>query len=54
MLDWDDADGISGYIDKSWDMFRKGCLDSDTDNIAQYSRRALTQRMADLMETLIK
>lgn len=54
VLDWDDADGISGYIDKSWDMFRKGCLDSDTDNIAQYSRRALTQRMADLMETLIK
>ena len=49
---WDDEAGIAGYIDRCWKDFNNGTLESNTDNIGQYSRRALARRMAGLMETL--
>ena len=53
VFEWDDKTSIRKYIDICWEQFRKGELKAETKDIGQYSRRALTRRMAQLMDSLI-
>lgn len=53
VFDWNDRASIAKYIDYCWERFKSGSLAADTENIEQYSRRALTARMAALMDSLI-
>lgn len=53
VFDWDEEAGISGYINRCWEQFKAGTLEVSGDNIEQYSRRALSKKMAGLMESLI-
>ncbi len=53
VFEWDDKASIRKYIDICWEQFRKGELKAETKDIGQYSRRALTRRMAQLMDSLI-
>lgn len=53
VFEWDDKASIRKYIDICWEQFRKGELKAGTKDIGQYSRRALTRRMAQLMDSLI-
>lgn len=53
VFDWDEEAGLSGYISRCWEQFKAGTLEVSGDNIEQYSRRALSKKMAGLMESLI-
>ena len=53
VFNWDDETSIKKYIDLCWERFNSGTLQADTENIGQYSRRALTSRMAALMDSII-
>ena len=54
VFDWDDSAAISGFIDKCWEMFRNDDMESGAADISSYSRRALTGKMASLMDSLIE
>ena len=54
VFDWDDSAAISGFIDKCWEMFRNDDMESSAADISSYSRRALTGKMASLMDSLIE
>lgn len=49
---WEDSASISRYIDLCWERFRSGTLKADTHDIASFSRRSLTHRMACLFDRL--
>lgn len=53
VFDWEDEDAIAGYIGQCWEKFKAGTLECGTKNIAQYSRKVLTERMAALMDSLL-
>lgn len=53
-FDWDDAGGIRGFIDRSWEAFRSGTLSVDVEGVEQYSRRSTARKMAALMNSLVK
>ena len=53
VFNWDDMPSVKKYIDICWERFMSGTLTADTENIGQFSRRALTARMAGLMDSLI-
>ena len=53
VFDWDDEASVRKYIDMCWEQFKDGTLKAATENIGQFSRRALTERMATLMDSLI-
>lgn len=53
VFEWDDKASVRKYIDICWEKFLSGTLEADTRNIEQYSRRALTRKMAALMDSLI-
>lgn len=53
VFDWNDEISIKKYIDICWDRFNSGTLNAGTGNIEQFSRKALTSRMAALMDSLI-
>lgn len=50
--DWNDKTGISDFIDRHWEAFMKGESLYDGKDVSAYSRRALTVRMAELMNRL--
>lgn len=50
VLEWNDKEAIAKYIDISWEKHQKGELTAADADISGYSRRALTRRMADLLE----
>ena len=54
MIGWDDHEGTRDFIDSCW---KRRCLIdlvSEAANISQYSRKALTAKMARLMESLLE
>ena len=53
VFNWDDEASVRKYLDLCWRSFKDGTLKADTENIEQFSRRALTSRMAALMDSLI-
>lgn len=53
VFNWDDGASVRKYIDICWEKFKTDTLQADTENIGQFSRRALTSRMAALMDSLI-
>ncbi|MDE6872440.1 MAG: glycosyltransferase [Bacteroidales bacterium] len=53
VFDWDDSDSIAAYIDECWQRFKSGDTDPQTTGIAKYSRKELTARMAELMDSLL-
>lgn len=53
VFNWDDEASIRKYIDICWERFNNDTLKADTENIEQFSRRALTARMAALMDSII-
>ena len=54
VIDWDDTEGLSNFIDDCWERFQTNRLDIQSEEISGYSRRALTARMAELMDSLIE
>lgn len=50
---WDDESSVKKYMDTCWERFKDDTLQADTENIGQFSRRALTGKMAALMDSLI-
>ena len=54
VADWDDYGSISAFIDSCWLHFKAGDTYVPSGDISAYSRRALTSRMAALMDELIK
>ncbi len=53
VFNWDDEASIRKYIDIGWERFNNDPLKADTENIEQFSRLALTARMAALMDSII-
>lgn len=53
-FEWNDYQGISDFLDKCWDMFRKGEEWNKTENIEKYSRKSTAAAMANLMNSLTK
>ena len=49
---WDDAEGIRKEVLRCWQLFREGRLDDNDEDIERFSRRRLTQQMAQLFESL--
>ncbi len=54
MIGWDDHEGTRDFIDSCWKRFMDDDLVSEAANISQYSRKALTAKMARLMESLLE
>lgn len=54
VIDWEDSEGLSNFIDDCWERYRTNRLDIQSEEISGYSRRALTARMAELMDSLIE
>lgn len=54
MIGWDDHEGTRDFIDSCWKRFLDDNLVSEAANISQYSRKALTAKMARLMESLLE
>ena len=52
-FDWDDAVGIRGFIDRSWEAFRSGTLSVDVEGVEQFSRRSTARKMAALMDRIV-
>ena len=50
MFDYADRDGIAGFLQEKIGRFQNGQLDSDASGIARYSRRALTERLAKILD----
>ena len=53
VLDWEDKESISRYIDYCWERHLKGELTVEDADISQFARKALTKRMAELFNRLI-
>ena len=53
VLDWEDKDSISSYIDCCWERHLKGELTVEDADISQFTRKALTTRMAELFNRLV-
>ena len=51
--DWIDAFTMSQALDAAWDDFRAGTASRPEGRIEVYARRLLTQRMADLFNSLL-
>jgi len=49
---WDDKGALKAYIDRHWDAFKRGDSLYEGKDVSAYSRRALTRRMAELMNRL--
>jgi glycosyltransferase involved in cell wall biosynthesis len=52
MCGWSDASSISSYIDICWTRFKSGEIDVISDKINMYSRRSLTGRLAELLNSI--
>lgn len=53
-FEWDDAEGIRGFLDAGWKAFLDGGPENEAADIEKYSRRSLAARMASLLESVIK
>ncbi|MBO5814785.1 MAG: glycosyltransferase family 4 protein [Bacteroidales bacterium] len=52
VIDWNDKEGISQYIEKCWERHLEGRLSSDGADLSRFTRRSLTRRMAGLFESV--
>ena len=53
VLDWEDKDSISCYIDCCWERHLKGELTVEDADLSQFTRKALTTRMAELFGKVV-
>ena len=53
IFDWDNADGITAYIDNLWNEALTGKEPELNADIEKYSRRMTTRKMVELFETLV-
>lgn len=54
VLEWDDKESISTFIDRCWESHLKGNLKVDNADLSQFTRRTLTHRMAELFEEMTR
>ena len=54
VADWDDYRSIAEFIDSCWQHFKKDDTYIPSEDISRFSRKALTARMASLMDELTK
>ncbi len=52
VCDWDEKKEIDAYVDDAWEKFKAGTLHNDSRGVEQFSRKALTLKMAALMDSL--
>ena len=52
VLDWEDREAIACHIDSCWEKHLAGKLVTDGADISQFTRRSLTNRMAQLFDSL--
>ena len=52
VIDWNDKEGISQYIEQCWKRHLEGRLSSDGADLSRFTRRNLTRRMAGLFESV--
>ena len=52
VIDWEDKEGISDYIEKCWKMHLEGSLTTEGADLSHFTRRSLTRRMVQLFERL--
>ena len=53
VIDWNDQEGISQYIEQCWKRHLEGRLSSDGADLSRFTRRSLTRRMAGLFDKII-
>jgi hypothetical protein len=53
VIDWNDKEGISQYIEQCWKRHLEGRLSSDGVDLSRFTRRNLTRRMAGLFDKII-
>lgn len=53
IFDWDDAEGISDYVDRLWEAFKRGEVMTTDADIEKYSRRMTTRKMVEVFESAI-
>lgn len=53
VIDWNDKEGISQYIEQCWKRHLEGRLSSDGADLSRFTRRNLTRRMAGLFDKII-
>jgi len=49
MYDWTSTTPVSNFIDNQWERFRSGDRGSMDSDISQYSRRALTEKLIEIL-----
>lgn len=54
VFSFNDKAGIRAFIDDAWEKHRSGTPDPCTGDVEQYSRRRLTERLAELFNSLTK
>ena len=52
VIDWNDMEAISRFIESSWQKHLQGSLTVEDADISQFTRRNLTRRMAQLFDRL--
>ena len=52
VIDWEDKEGISEYIEKCWKMHLEGRLTTVGADISRFTRRSTTRQMAGLFDRL--
>lgn len=52
VIDWEDKEGISEYIEKCWERHLEGRLTTEGADLSHFTRRSLTRRMVQLFERL--
>jgi len=53
-FEWNDKASMKAFVDRHWEAFLTGRSLYDGKDVSAYSRRALTGRMAALMDTLVR
>lgn len=53
VLDWDDKEGLAGYIDQCWNKHLEGRLTTEGADLSRFTRRSTAHQMADLFENII-
>ncbi len=52
VIDWEDKEGISEYIEKCWKMHLEGRLTTEGADLSHFTRRSITRRMVQLFDRL--
>ena len=52
VIDWEDKEGISEYIEKCWERHLEGRLTTEGADLSHFTRRSITRRMVELFERL--